>query len=90
MPFTVTAFRGYDDQLMLIFLRAADQAAVSAASNRIDYLLKHFPEIRDADASGLRHISVGPLSVSYRFSPDDCKVEITELRYTETPPPDMI
>ncbi len=90
MPFTVTAFPGYEDQLMLIFLRALDQPNVSAASDRIDYLLKHFPEIRDPDTSGIRHLSVGPLAVAYRFLPDDCRVEITELRYIETPPADMI
>jgi hypothetical protein len=85
MPYTVTYSPGLVEKLNLIWLTAADRREISEASDRIDHTLKHYPEIRPADAEGLRQLAVGPLLVDYLFSPDDCRVTVVELRYLETP-----
>lgn len=85
MPYTVTSGPDYDDDLTRIWMLASDKAAVSQASNSIDFILKHHPETCVPDADGVRHLTVEPLAVSFTFSPKDCEVRLLQIMYLAPP-----
>jgi hypothetical protein len=90
VPFTLNCYSGYEDELVFIWMIATDKDAVSQASHQIEHTLRYFPEISEADAGGLRRLKVGPLTVVYKFSPDDCRVDVVLLKYEEPPPPGLV
>jgi hypothetical protein len=81
MRYTVTSTDMADAALARFFNNAPDPTAVSAASNRIDQLLRTTPEQCGVPFLGIfRRLTVAPLEVLYHVSPDDCLVRIYSYR----------
>ncbi|HZT82357.1 MAG TPA: hypothetical protein VFA26_19165, partial [Gemmataceae bacterium] len=73
--------RRAENDLALMYLQAPDPAALSQASNRIDYLLRHAPESVGADCGDHRELTISPLAVSYTVSADDRLVTVYHVAY---------
>ena len=80
MRYTVTDIPVARAGLTRFYLIAPDPAAVSAASNQIDQLLKTTPEQCGVPFGVFRRLTVSPLEVLYHVSPDDCLVRIFSYR----------
>jgi hypothetical protein len=80
MRYTVTSSLMADDALARFWTSAADPAALSAASNQIDHLLRTMPEQCGVPFGVFRRLTVSPLEVMYHVSPDDCLVRIYSYR----------
>jgi hypothetical protein len=65
-----------DDELTMIWLLAADRAAVTRAADEIDRRLKFSPLTSGTDLGDYWGLTVDPLTVTYTVSPDDCLVTI--------------
>jgi hypothetical protein len=80
MRWTVTSPRRAQDELATIWMNATDRQAVTLASHEIDAGLHRDPLAHGSDLGTHRAWTVGPLTVWYTVSPDDCMVSI--LDYT--------
>jgi hypothetical protein len=77
MIYTVVWVPDALDELTALWLNAADRAAVTDASNRIDAILRTDPYGNSQpDAGGWRAIAVSPLVVSFSVSDLDCLVTV--------------
>jgi hypothetical protein len=76
MRCTVVCNPAAADQLARIWLRAIDKTAISRAANKIDQLLRTSPETVGQPHRDCYLLVCDCLAVQYRFSPDDCLVEI--------------
>ena len=83
MPFTVTCSDDLRNELLDIWLQAPNREAVRDSSDRIDTLLKVYPEIADPDPDGIRRVTIPPLTLAYKLLPDDCMVIMLEWKYAE-------
>ncbi len=80
MRWTVTCPPGPTNELSEIWINAADRQEVTRAADTIDRGLRQDPFRPGDDEGDHRSWTVGPLTVTYTVSPDDCMVEI--LHYT--------
>lgn len=82
MRFTVASPARANNELALIWLQAPDRRAVSQASHEIDQLLRTSPlTVGHAHGSDYR-LTVAPVTVIYKVSPDDCLVTVLRYLYT--------
>jgi hypothetical protein len=82
MKYTVVWDDDASDRLADIYNRASDKAAVTAASNTIDRLLKNDPDRKGRPLNGTRFLTVPPLTVVYTVSPDDRLVRVQSVHRT--------
>jgi hypothetical protein len=83
MKYTVTSTPFADHQLGQIWLRAADQQAVTNASDRIDAILgSNADQVGRVRSDGRRAIVLPPLTITFEVSVDDRKVTIVSVRYS--------
>ncbi len=82
MKYTVVWDDDAEDRLADIYNRASDKAAVTAASNTIDRLLKNDPDRKGRPLNGTRFLTVPPLTVVYTVSPDDRLVRVQSVHRT--------
>jgi hypothetical protein len=76
MRCTVICRQEVVDELARIWLRAIDKTAISLAADSIDQLLRDSADKVGQPFGDFRFLVVDCLMVRYRFSPDDCLVEI--------------
>jgi hypothetical protein len=80
-PYTVEWDSAAEDELIRIWLRAVDRAAVTAAQNKVDRLLGRDPHGNGhALSEGLHQINCPPLAVSYTIDDSQWYVEVTWVR----------
>jgi hypothetical protein len=79
MRYTVVWDRDAENELMEIWLDAADRAAVSAAANDIDRELAHDPELKGVEFYGDRLIVVRPVCATFRVVHGDCQVIVRQV-----------
>lgn len=80
MTFTVLWTPPALDQLTAVWLNAADQAAVTAASHRIDQALARQPiGVGEGRGGADRMLFDPPLWVYYRVVLDDVRVEVIDV-----------
>ncbi len=84
MRYDVTASADVENKLAEIWLRSRRRDAVRRASDRIDWLLKHYPLDQGHEYRTGRIMTVEPLTVRYIVSPDDRRVEIIDYAYNDT------
>lgn len=82
MKYTVVWDDDASDRLADIYNRASDKAAVEAAGNTIDRLLKNDPDRRGRPLNGTRFLTVPPLTVVFTVSPDDRLVRVQQVHRT--------
>jgi hypothetical protein len=80
MRWTVTCPTEATNELSDIWVNTLDRQEVSRASDTIDRGLRQDPLHWGTDEGPHRSWTVGPLTVTYTVSPDDCMVEI--MHYT--------
>ena len=72
MTWTVVWKPSAERHLANLWLGASDRQAMANASNRIDWLLKHFPEVvGESRDHGRRILIESPLAVIYKIDPGD-------------------
>src|SRR5712691_9137245 len=77
MNYTVTWQPRAQARLAQLWTNGPDRAAVSAAANRIDALLRQNPSSRgESRSDGTRILFVPPLAVQFRVSELDCCVDV--------------
>jgi plasmid stabilization system protein ParE len=77
MRYTVVWTPTAQQELARIWTAATDRNAVSAASNRIDYLLARNPHgVGESRSASARLLIVEPLAVLYRVEDEDCLVTL--------------
>ncbi len=77
MKYTVVWTPKAQRDLATIWTTAADRNAVSAATNRIDYLLARNPHgVGESRSAFARLLIVRPLAVLYRVQDQDCLVTV--------------
>jgi hypothetical protein len=82
MTWTVIWKPAAERQLAKLWIIKPDRKAVSGAANRIDFLLKHFPEaVGESRDQGRRILIEPPLAVIYRVDPLDRKVIVSAVWY---------
>jgi hypothetical protein len=80
-PYTVEWTPEAENQLALIWLRASDRAAITAAQNQADRLLARDPHGHGRSLSeGLHQIDCPPLAISYTIDDTRREVEVTGVR----------
>jgi plasmid stabilization system protein ParE len=80
MNFTVLWDPEAEQELAAIWVAAADRAAVTAATDEIDRLLRTNPEQRgESRDDGRRILLVAPLGVLFRVLPDDRVVRVLQV-----------
>ena len=80
--FTVVWMPDAEDELIKIWLSAADPASVSKASNRIDAELASNPlGTGDSVSEGIFRLKRPPLAVLFTIRESDCVVEIESVRH---------
>jgi len=79
MRFTVIWSRFAQDLLALLWIQAADRNAVTAASHRIDRLLRVDPDTRGVPFFGDRLLVVPPLRVRFSINSMDMIVEVFDV-----------
>ncbi len=82
MKYTVVWDDDAEDRLADIYYRVPDKAAVTAASNTIDRLLKNDPERKGRPLNGTRFLTVPPLTVVFTVNPDDRLVKVQQVHRT--------
>lgn len=80
MPFSVVHRSGIDDILARLWVDSSDPAAITAAFDRAEHVLRFAPDSAGLDCGSHRELTVPPLTVAYTFSPDDCMVTIIDIR----------
>lgn len=68
------------NELADIWNRARDRQAVADAANRIDRLLRIDPDLKGRPFHNRRVFSDPPLVVTFAVYPDDCRVEVLQVR----------
>lgn len=81
MRYTVTWLPSAIQDLARIWNQAPDRQAVSDASNEIDRVLRNTPLTVGEEEGAFRRLTVEPLEVVYRVSPDDRLVEVVQVAY---------
>jgi len=82
MRYTVIMEKPAENQLARIWLRAADQQAVTDASNRMESELKNDAHMKGKPLGIFRTYRDDPLEYLFHVDPDDCKVRIIQVRRT--------
>jgi len=86
MKFTVIWKPKSERGLASIWLTADDRAAVTAAANEIDRLLRSRPlAVGESRSGNIRVLVIPPLAVHYEVLEDDCLVNVMTVSYR---PPD--
>jgi hypothetical protein len=75
MHFTVVSTPSAEAELAQFWLRAIDRNAITRSSAALDRLLRDSPELGQPSGNSFM-LTQESLVVRYRFSPDDCLVEI--------------
>jgi hypothetical protein len=83
MRYTVIAEKPAESQLMRLWMRAADQQAVTDASDRIDRELANDPDTKGVPFGFLRTYVDDPLAVLYHVDSGNCMVRIVQYRLTK-------
>jgi hypothetical protein len=83
MRYTVIAEKPAESQLMRLWMRAADQQAVTDASDRIDRGLANDADMKGVPIGIFRAYVDDPLAVLYHVDPGDCMVRIIQYRRTK-------
>ena len=79
MRYTVVWSPLAQDQLALVWLRASDRPAVTAAQHRVDQLLRVAPDAQGIPFFGARALVVPPLRVRYSVNALDMIVEVFDV-----------
>lgn len=80
--YTVTATSKAESDLANLWLQASDRAAVAAAADTIDKLLRDDATERGGAATlGLRQLIVAPLIAEFSIEEEDRKVTIWSIRH---------
>jgi hypothetical protein len=79
MRYTVVWVPAAQNRLADLWVQALDRAAVSAASDEIDRLLRDDPDQKGQPLGRNRGLTVAPLSVLFTVSPDDRLVEVVQV-----------
>ena len=82
MRYTVIWRRTAENQLATIWLQASDPQSVQQASDRIDQLLRVSSLARGNDRPGLNELTVWPIRVLFKVSPDDRTVIVLRVLQT--------
>ena len=86
MPYDVTWDDGANDQLVELWLNAADRAAVTRASHRIDVALAADPHQGQHQSEGLYRVIEPPLVAYYEIDEAKQEVRVSDvLAYREPP-----
>jgi len=80
MPFTVVWDPAALDQLALIWITSQYPNAVTRASDQIDLILRHSSMTAGLQYGDWRVVTIDPLQFLYKVSPDDCLVQIVDVR----------
>ncbi|MFO0964719.1 MAG: hypothetical protein U0793_03905 [Gemmataceae bacterium] len=67
------------NKLTILWITAPDRQAVTDAANRIDQLLKFYPDMVGQEYGDDRLLVVEPLAVLYSYSPDDRLAVVKEV-----------
>jgi hypothetical protein len=78
MHYTVVWLPTAQNQLAELWMASANRAAITAAANEVDRLLRDDPETRGVDFYGDRLLVVPPLQIVYSVRPDDRIVEVQQ------------
>ncbi len=79
MRYTVTWLPSAQQELARLWMQAADKQAVTAASHRIDRLLRSAPLLVGSARGRYRRFLLAPLEVVYSVSPPDLLVEVVHV-----------
>ena len=79
MRYTVAYDPAVENELIKIWMRAANRRAIADASNDIDRQLKRFPDRVGQQFGYYRRLLVYPLAVEYTVSPQDRMVRVLRV-----------
>jgi hypothetical protein len=80
MNYTVVWSTVAQNDLAQLWVTAPDRAAVTAAANRIDQLLRRDPHAQgESRFESSRILVEPPLAVYFRIDDPDCLVEVTDV-----------
>jgi len=81
MRYTVTWLPSAQQELARLWMQAPDKRAATAASHRIDRLLRSAPLLVGTARARYRRFILAPLEVVYFVSSPDLLVEIVQVAY---------